>query len=36
VPALWVETSPALRDVCQRVRAYPVSFLEKHLGAVPA
>jgi hypothetical protein len=34
VASLWVESSPALADVCDRVRAYPADFLARHLGAV--
>jgi hypothetical protein len=34
VTALWVETPEALHDICHRVRAYPVSFLRRHLGDV--
>lgn len=32
VAAIWVEASPALADICKRVRAYPAAFLERHLG----
>jgi hypothetical protein len=34
VSAIWVEASPALADICKRVRAYPAAFLVKHLGDV--
>lgn len=34
VPTMWVGSGEALRDVCQRVRAYPEAFLTAHLGPV--
>jgi hypothetical protein len=34
VTAIWVETPEALHDICHRVRAYPASFLRRHLGEV--
>lgn len=36
VSTMWVGSGAALKDVCDRVRAYPESFLAKHLGPVVA
>lgn len=34
VPRIWVDVSPALEEVCDRVRAYPADFLTTHLGEI--
>lgn len=35
VAETWVRAPEVLRDVCDRVRAYPADFLARHLGPVP-
>lgn len=34
--AIWVRSSEALREVCDRVRAYLADFLARHLGPAPS